>query len=86
MHIAHLNRLKTIRLLTLAHRELGKGEAADLQFFQSLTVLQIEVTLRIVSKAVLLLRETLLSNHHLLQRICLWSLKETTVLFLITKQ
>ena len=69
IHYSHLNHFQTIHVFNLTYGIIRERIATNLQFFQSLAVLQIEMTIWIIAVTILTLREAILSNHHSLQSI-----------------
>ena len=67
--ISNLNRFQRRHILDLTHGVVREGIMTDLQFSQSLTILQIEATVSIITQIMILLFEATVSNHHSLQLI-----------------
>ena len=67
--LSHLNHFQSIHVLNLTHGIVSKGITTNPQFSHSLAILQIELTIWIITSIILLLREAILSNHHSLQLI-----------------
>ena len=69
IQISHLNHLQRIHILDLAHSKHRERQTTDLQLLQLGTVAQMEATLQLEAKDILLLCcKTVLANHHALQR------------------
>ena len=67
IQISHFNHFQSIHILNLNRWIIGEWIATNLQFSQLRTILQIEMTSRIITPTILKLRETVHSNHHSLQ-------------------
>ena len=70
IQFSHFNHFQRRHILNLTHGIITEGMMTHLQFFQSLTILQIEMTIRIRFRPpILIRREAILPNHHSLQLI-----------------
>ena len=66
IQFSHFNHFQRRHILNLTHGIVREGITTHLQFSQSLTILQIEMTIWIITPTILL-REAIHSNHHSLQ-------------------
>lgn len=65
--ITNLNRLQSRRIFNLAHGIVREGVSTHFQLLQRRAILHVEMTVWIVTNAILMLCETIHSDYHTLQ-------------------